>query len=134
LYRRGRKGRREGDGSFPPRPPRPRRLKPWCMDVTDILRTRMQEPAGLQKMVSVSILLHAALMAAMLLSPRAWLQQPAEAPRPIMTITLGGGGSGPQNGGLTSIGGRAVQVQTPPEQATKREPALPPAAKTPEMT
>ena len=34
-----------------------------------------------------------------------------------MTITLGGGGGdGPQNGGLASIG-HAVQVQTPPERA-----------------
>ena len=40
------------------------------MDVTDILRDRLQEPAGLQKMVSVSLLLHGALIAGLLLAPR----------------------------------------------------------------
>ena len=95
------------------------------MDVTDILRDRMQEPAGLQKMVSVSLLLHGALLAGVLLAPRGWLIKEAETPRGIMTITLSSGGTGPSNGGLTSIGGRPVQVQTPEE--TKRDPVRPPA-------
>ena len=102
------------------------------MDVTDILRDRMKEPAGLQKMVSVSMLLHGALITGLLLAPRGWLMKEAETPRGIMTITLSGGGTGPSNGGLTSIGGRPVQVQTPEE--TKRDPVRPPAAKAPEMT
>jgi protein TonB len=51
-----------------------------------------------------------------------------------MTISLGGGGAGPQNGGMTSIGARAVQTEAPPEPPQKREAARPPAAKTPEMT
>jgi TonB family protein len=102
------------------------------MDVTDILRDRMQEPAGLQKMISVSLLLHGALMVGLLLAPPGLLMKRVDAPRGIMTITLSGGGSGPSNGGLTSIGGRPVQVQTPED--TKRDPARPPAAKAPEMT
>jgi len=102
------------------------------MDVTDILRDRLQEPAGLQKMISVSLLLHGALIAGLLLAPRGLFIKAADAPRAIMTITLSGGGDGPSNGGLTSIGGRPVQVQTPEE--TKRDPARPPAAKAPEMT
>ena len=51
-----------------------------------------------------------------------------------MTISLGGGGDGPDVGGMTSMGGRPVQTQTPPEELAKREPVRPPAAKTPEMT
>ena len=102
------------------------------MDVTDILRDRMQEPAGLQKMVSVSLLMHGALVAGLLLAPRGLLMKAADAPRAIMTITLSGGGDGPPSGGLTSIGGRPIQVQTPEE--TKRDPVRPPAAKAPEMT
>jgi len=52
-----------------------------------------------------------------------------------MTISLGGSGTaGPQNGGLTAIGGRPVQVQTPPEEKPKPEAIRPPAAKAPEMT
>ena len=102
------------------------------MDVTDILRDRLQEPAGLQKMVSVSLLLHGVVIAGLLLAPRGLFIKEAEAPRAIMTITLSGGGDGPSSGGLTSIGGRPIQVQTPEE--TKRDPARPPAAKAPEMT
>jgi periplasmic protein TonB len=101
------------------------------MDVTDILRNRIQEPAGLQKMVSVSLVVHGALIAGLLLAPRGWLMK-ADAPRSVMTITLGGGGAGPSSGGMTSIGGRPVQVPTPEE--TKRDPVRPPAAKAPEMT
>jgi TonB family protein len=105
------------------------------MDVTDILRDRMHEPAGLPGMMSVSVLLHGALVIGLLFAPRAWLQRAAEAPRSPMMITLGGGGEGPRNGGMTPVGGRAVQVQTPPEAVVpKREAVLPPAAKTPEMT
>jgi TonB family protein len=104
------------------------------MDVTDILRGRMQEPAGLQKMISVSLLLHGALIAGLLLAPRGLLMHGPDAPRAVMTITLTGGGGGPSNGGLTSIGGRPVQVQTPPEEVAKREAPRPPAAKAPEMT
>ncbi len=104
------------------------------MDVTDILRDRMREPAGLQRMVSVSLLLHGILFAGLLLAPQGLLRRANDTPRAIMTITLGGGGAGPLTGGMTSVGGRAVQVQTPPEEAPKREAPRPPAAKTPEMT
>src|SRR5712691_9668690 len=51
-----------------------------------------------------------------------------------MTISLGGGGVGPQDGGLTTMGGRPIQTVTPPEEAPKREAIRPPAAKAPEMT
>lgn len=51
-----------------------------------------------------------------------------------MTISLSGGNGGPNNGGLTAIGGRAVQAETPPEAPKLREAVRAPAAKTPEMT
>jgi TonB family protein len=102
------------------------------MDVTDILRDRMHEPAGFERMVSVSVLLHGLLVASLLLAPRAWLMGATRAPRAIMTITLGGGGAGPRNGGMTPVGGRAVQVQTPPEEIPKRETAVPPVKQAPD--
>ena len=40
------------------------------MDVTDVLRDRMQTPAGLQRMVSVSVAVHLALAAALIVAPR----------------------------------------------------------------
>jgi outer membrane biosynthesis protein TonB len=102
------------------------------MDATDVLRDRMQEPAGLQKMIVVSIAIHAAVIAAAIFAPGGLLSHPKQDPASVMTISLGGGGEGPRNGGLTPIGGRPVQAVTPPD--VKREAVRPPAAKTPEMT
>jgi hypothetical protein len=104
------------------------------MDVTDILRDRMQSPAGLQRMVSASIAAHVLLAAAIILAPGGLLSHRADEQRPVMTISLSGGGDGPQNGGMTTMGGRPVQVQTPPEEVVKKVAITPPAAKTPEMT
>jgi TonB family protein len=104
------------------------------MEVSDVLRDRMAEPAGLQPMAAVSALLHAAIAVALILTPGALMSQDTVAPREVMTITLGGGTPGPETGGFTQIGGRAVQVQTPPEEIKRPEPIRAPAAKAPEMT
>ena len=102
------------------------------MDVTDVLRDRMQEPAGLQRMISASVAAHLALAAALIVG-RGGLLTRHETPPTLMTISLGGG-AGPENGGMTALGGRPVQAATPPDDAPKREAVRPPAAKTPEMT
>jgi TonB family protein len=102
------------------------------MDVGDVLRDRMQPPGGLERMVGLSIAVHAVFLAGLLLMPGQWFGRTNAAPRAVMTISLGGGG-GPNTGGMSAIGGRPVQVQTPPEEL-KREPVRPPAQKTPEMT
>ena len=102
------------------------------MDVTDVLRDRMQQPAGLQKMVGVSIAMHAVVIAAAAFAPGGLLSHAKELPPTVMTISLGGGGEGPRNGGITPIGGRPVQAVTPPD--AKRDAVRPPAAKTPDMT
>jgi TonB family protein len=104
------------------------------VDVTDVLRDRMHEPAGLQRMITMSITVHVLVAAVVLLAPGRWMRRAADAPRPVMTISLGGAGEGPQNGGMTAMGGRAVQLQKPPDEPPKREAIRPPAAKTPEMT
>jgi TonB family protein len=104
------------------------------MDVSDVLRDRMQEPAGLRGMVTLSTAVHAGLIALAILAPNRWLAHGEVAPRTVMTITLGGGSEGPQSGGLTSIGGRPVQTTAPPENPAKREAVRPPAPKPPEMT
>jgi protein TonB len=101
------------------------------MDVTDVLRDRMQTPAGLQKMISVSVAVH--LVAASLLFARVGFLKRHEVPPTLMTISLSGN-AGPENGGMTALGGRPVQAVTPPEDAAKREAVRAPAAKTPEMT
>ena len=50
-----------------------------------------------------------------------------------MTITLDGGNGGPANGGMTSIGGHAVQAETP-EVPKRPEPVTDRRRQTPKMT
>lgn len=102
------------------------------MDVTDVLRGRMRQPVGLQRMAALSTLLHGAVLAMLVLAPGGWFSKQAPAFRSVMTISLGEGTPGTQSGGLTTIGGRAVQAEKPPD--APREAARPPAARTPEMT
>jgi TonB family protein len=103
-------------------------------EVSDVLRDRMQTPGGLPPMLTVSVAVHLGLAAALIFASGGLLKRAADPARTVMTISLGGGGDLPQNGGLTPIGGAPVQTQTPPEEPVKREPMRPPAAKTPEMT
>jgi TonB family protein len=103
------------------------------MDVTDVLRDRRGEPDGLQKMLVASVVAHIAVAALVTVAPH-WGGATTEPPRTIMTISIAGGGAGPVNGGMTSIGGRPIQQQTPPEEPPKREAVRPPAVKEPEMT
>ena len=104
------------------------------MEVTDVLRDRMQEPTGLQRMIVVSVVVHAALIAWILLAPNGLLGRQAESAKQVMTISISGAGEGPRNGGLTPLAGRPVQQQVPAEELPKREAVRPPAAKAPEMT
>ena len=94
----------------------------------------MAEPKGLERMATISVLAHAAVITLILAAPSGWLTRPAEAPRTIMTITLGGGAPGPMNGGLSTIGARPIQQQIPADAPKTPEAVRPPAAKPPEMT
>jgi TonB family protein len=103
------------------------------MDVTDVLRDRRGEPDGLQKMLVASVAAHVAIAALVMVAPH-WGGATSEPPRTIMTISIAGGGDGPVSGGMTAIGGRPIQEQTPPAEPPKREAVRPPAVKAPEMT
>ena len=103
------------------------------MDVTDVLRDRRGEPDGLQKMLVASVAAHVAIAALVMVAPH-WGGGVTEPPRTIMTISIAGGGTGPVSGGMTAIGGRPIQEQTPPAEPPKREAVRPPAVKAPEMT
>ena len=89
------------------------------MDVADVLRDRMQTPVGLQKMISVSVAVHLALAASLFVA-RGSLLTRHDAPPTLMTISLSGS-AGPENGGMTALGGRPVQAVTPPDEAPTRE-------------
>jgi len=102
------------------------------MEVTDVLQGRRQQPGGLQSMLTVSMAVHATLFAAIAFVPTPFLHR--SPPPTIMTISLGGGGNGPENGGMTPEGGRPVQEVKPPDEPPRREPVRPPAPVKPEMT
>ena len=103
------------------------------MDVTDVLRDRMQEPEGLQRMVTISVVAHVLGAAIVLIGSGHLFGRPASQPRNVMTISISGAGEGPRNGGFTAAASQPVQAQQNPQEAAKRQPVLPPAAKTPEM-
>ena len=103
------------------------------MDVTDVLRDRMQRPDGLNRMLTVSTGVHLGLAAALIFAPGGLLHQ-RNTPATVMTISLGGGGERAENGGMTPMGGRPVQEVKPADEPAKREAVRPPAAKAPEMT
>jgi len=102
--------------------------------VTDVLRDRRGEPDGLQKMLVASMAAHVVVAALVMLAPSHWSARTSAPPRTVMTISIAGGGAGPLNGGMTTIGGRPIQEQTPPAEPPKREAVRPPAVKAPEMT
>jgi TonB family protein len=91
----------------------------------------MQEPGGLQLTALVSLMVHAAIVGGLILGPLRWVSHRVDEKKPVMTISLGGAGTGPQTSGLTTIGARPVQTTEP---ATKPEAVRAPAAAVPKMT
>jgi protein TonB len=95
--------------------------------VTDVIVMRSRERDRLSTMLVWSIAGHIAVSALIALAPE------PEAPpaRTVMTISLGGA-AGPRTGGLTQMGGRAVQAPKPEEPVRRAETA--PAPTPPKMT
>src|SRR5262245_28443209 len=81
-------------------------------------------------MAAISVLAHAGILALLILTPGRWFSAPRMDPKPVMTIMLAGGNSGPDNGGVTSISARPVQAEPPAEAPKRPEPIRPPAAET----
>jgi TonB family protein len=99
--------------------------------VTAVLLARDHDPDGLSPMVACSVLLHAAVVALVILGPSV-LRNGRAVPKVVMSVSLSGQ-AGPDTGGANPLGGRPVQ------EAVARAPARPepvqaPAAKSPDMT
>jgi len=101
------------------------------MEVSDVMRERMQQPGGLPATATVSLVVHAAVLGALIFGSTRWMSHALDNDKPVMTISLGGANTGPDNGGMNAIGARAVQTTEP---APKPEALRAPAAKVPEMT
>jgi protein TonB len=97
-------------------------------EVTDVIVARSRQGEALKPMAVWSIAAHAALIATILLMP---VRQSQEAPRTVMTISLGGA-PGPRAGGMTQAAARPVQAPPPPAPVKRAEPA--PAPTRPAMT
>src|SRR5262245_41878381 len=102
------------------------------MDVTDVLRDRLEPPAGLQRMITVSLFAHAVLGAALVLVPGSLRGGHQADQRTVMTISLGGS-EGPLNGGMTPAAARPTQTAVPKEELKKPDAYAPPAAVKPDM-
>jgi TonB family protein len=96
--------------------------------VTELLVQRTRGAAGLNRMVAVSLGVHALLALAVLVMPSGGFED--RSPKAVMTISLGGP-PGPRTG-LTTMGGRPIQA--PPAEAPTRTPVTAPAPKMPQMT
>jgi protein TonB len=98
--------------------------------VSDILLERSRDGDGVSRMVLVSLIAHAILIAALVVMPASWRNASPSADATPMMITLASG-TGPDAGGLTPISNRPVQEEAP--ATSKPEPIAPPAPKAPEM-
>jgi TonB family protein len=100
--------------------------------VSEVLIARADKDDGLSSMLGASAMAHVALVVAFVLVPAWWFGAQNKEPETIMQISLGGP-IGPNDGGLTTLGGRTIQQVVPVEPKKPVEPVRPPSAKTPEM-
>jgi TonB family protein len=100
--------------------------------VSEVLVARANKDDGLSSMLGASAMAHIALVAIFVLVPAWWFGAETKPPETIMQISLGGP-IGPNDGGLTTLGGRSIQQAVPVEPKKPVEPVRPPSAKTPEM-
>ena len=75
-------------------------------------------------MFTLSIVAHVVLLAGLAFIPTNWSGEADEAETLVMTISLGGA-PGAQSGGMTPIGGRPVQEETPVVEERGRSPCEP---------
>lgn len=97
--------------------------------VSDILQSRKREPDGLKKTAAISLGVHLAALAVILLIPSV-MPRAAQPPRVMMNISLGGS-PGPNAGGMQMIGGRPIQAALPSTEPQITKSTLPPVATTP---
>src|SRR5215471_7295875 len=96
---------------------------------TDVIVARSHAQESWTPVVVASVIAHALAVSTFIFMPAADFH---DAPKTVMTISLGGA-PGPRAGGMTPMGGRAVQEVAPPE-APKTRAEAPPATKAAEMT
>ena len=76
--------------------------------VSEVLAARMVKSDGLSSMLGWSAVAHLLMVAAVAFVPSDWWGAQDQAPEVVMQISLGGA-VGPRDGGLATLGGRAIQ-------------------------
>lgn len=100
--------------------------------VSDILRSRQQEPKGLKQTALVSFCVHVAALGTIALLPSI-MPPRQQAPRVVMNISLGGT-PGPATGGTQMLGGRRIDAAQPSATPEVAKTTLPSPAPQPKMT
>lgn len=100
--------------------------------VSEVLVARADKGDGLSSMLGASAMAHIAIVAVFVFVPAWWFGAQQKPPETIMQISLGGP-IGPNDGGMATLGARAIQQAVPVEPKKPIEPVRPPSAKTPEM-
>ena len=76
--------------------------------VSEVLIARADKSDGMNTMLSVSVIVHLALLGVFVFVPASWFGAEEKRPETIMQVSLGGP-VGPDAGGLTTLGGRTIQ-------------------------
>lgn len=100
--------------------------------VSEVLVARSLKDDGLGSMLGASAIGHIVLVGLFVFLPAWWFGAENNPPETIMQISLGGP-IGPNDGGVSTLGSRAIQQVVPVEAKRPIEPVRPPSAKTPEM-
>lgn len=99
--------------------------------VSDIIRSRMQEPGGLKQTAMASCAMHAGVLALLAMLPGV-MGPNRVAPTVVMNISLGGS-VGPSTGGLMQIGGRQIPRVPDAAAPAAARPILPAIRQEPAM-
>ena len=98
--------------------------------VSEVLIARTPKGDGLSSMLGASVIGHFVLVGVFVFVPAWWFGAENKPPETIMQISLGGP-VGPNDGGVSTLGGRTIQQVVETKKAI--EPVRPPSAKAPEM-
>lgn len=92
-------------------------------EVGDVIMARQQRPEPLGTLFAWSVVIHAGVIAFLLVVPD-WRLDAVDPPKTVMNISLAGA-PGPRSGGMSPMGGRAVPPPKP-EAAPRAMPPPPP--------
>ena len=102
---------------------------------SQILAERARRDRGLERTLTVSVVVHALVIVVMVFAPEAWISGETgddDTALDIMTLRLGGP-EGPGEGGLTPLGGRPIQEVVPLPEARRPQWIQPPTPTPPKM-